>query len=183
MIRLEPLEKRDFIKIVEWNKGKSGDFLMQWSGPIYSYPLTVEQIEDYFNKTNANNSKDLLVFKIVMEETNEMVGTIELRKYEKAMNTGRVGRFLIGEEAARGKGIGKKALAEIVRIGFQKLNYDKVCLGVFDFNKNAIFCYEGIGFEKDRIIERANENGRGSWNLYEMSITRTKWNRRSCEDK
>jgi hypothetical protein len=29
MIRLEPLDKEDFKKIVEWNKGRSAEFLLQ----------------------------------------------------------------------------------------------------------------------------------------------------------
>jgi hypothetical protein len=43
MIRLEYLERADFKKIVEWNEGKSEEFLLQWAGPLYEYPLTISK--------------------------------------------------------------------------------------------------------------------------------------------
>lgn len=179
MIRLELLVKEDFHKIVEWNKEKSQDFLTQWAGPIYTYPLTEEQLEKFFSDNNANNGKDMLIFKILLEETVAIVGTVEIRKYEKEENTGRVGRFLIGEESVRGKGVGEAALCELVRIGFEELKYDKICLGVFDFNNSAIACYKKVGFEIERLIEKYRETRDGYWNLYEMSICRDRWENKS----
>jgi RimJ/RimL family protein N-acetyltransferase len=173
--------KEDFYKVIEWNTGKSQDFLTQWAGPIYTYPLTEEQLQKFFNDNKANNGKDMLIYKIVQEETVDIVGTIELRKYEKEENTARVGRFLIGEQSARGKGIGEAALSELVRIGFEDLKYDKICLGVFDFNNSAIACYKKVGFEIERLIEKYRETSNGYWNLYEMSIYRDRWENKTYD--
>lgn len=175
MIRLEPLVREDFYKIVEWNRGKSQDFLTQWAGPIYTYPLTEAQLEQFFKENNANSGPEMRIYKIVLECTGNMVGTIELRKYEKEENTARVGRFLIGEETARGKGVGEAALRETVRIAFEELNYKKVCLGVFDFNTSALACYKKVHFEIEKLIEKYREANDGYWNLYDMSITRENW--------
>ena len=179
MIRLEPILQEDLYKIVEWNTGKSQDFLTQWAGPAYTYPLTEEQLQKFFNDNNASNGKDVLIYKIVLEETGNTVGTVEIRKYEKEENTGRVCRFLIGEESVRGKGIGNAALSELVRIGFEELRYDKLCLGVFDFNSSAIACYKKVGFEIEKLTEKYCETSDGYWNLYEMSICRDSWENKS----
>ena len=48
MIRLELIKKEDLYKIVEWNRNKSADDLLQWAGPLYEYPLTISQVEKYF---------------------------------------------------------------------------------------------------------------------------------------
>jgi RimJ/RimL family protein N-acetyltransferase len=172
MIRLEFLEREDLNKIVEWNKDKSKDFLYQWTGPWYQYPLTVNQIEDrIINKANMSNS-DLYVFKIILNETNEMIGTIELFKIDRNMGTAVAGKFLIGDESQRGRGLGKQILKELLRIGFDELGLNTISLNVFDFNTGAIKCYESVGFVKKNYSEKVYNSENGFWNLYEMYISR-----------
>lgn len=59
-----------------------------------------------------------------------------------------------------------------MKIGFEELNYNTISLGVFDFNRAAIACYENVGFKKVKLIEKAREVSTGYWNLYEMNITK-----------
>lgn len=175
MIKLEYVEGKDIEKIIEWNKDKSADFLLQWAGPQYQYPLTEEQIiQRLINGANKEDS-DTYIYKIILIESGEMIGTIELSKIDKINRTARVCRFLIGEEQWRGKGIGKTALEQVVKSGFIALKLKKVTLGVFDFNAMAIKCYEGVGFKKEKLIENARKAENGSWNVYEMAITREEW--------
>lgn len=174
MIELKPLQREDYSKVVEWNKDKTSDFLHQWAGDAYKYPLTEEQIEKFISDSTADISKAITVYKIVMKDTDEVVGTIELRRYDKEENTARVCRFLI-IEGVRGSGIGKEALIKLVTRAFKQLNYRKVCLGVFDFNKAAIACYEAAGFKKDKLVENWIKASDGYWNLYEMSISKEAW--------
>ena len=171
MIKLQYLEKEDLRKIVEWNSDKSADYLLQWSGPTYSYPLTIKQVEDYFISNNSNTS----VYKILSVDTDEFIGTIELRETDKSNKIGRVCRFLIGEENYRGKRIGTHVLKEVLRIGFKDFKFDKITLGVFDFNYGAIKCYEKAGFVKEKFIENSRKSSTGYWNLYEMSISKIEW--------
>ncbi|HEY8890320.1 MAG TPA: GNAT family protein [Clostridium sp.] len=171
MLKLEYLQKEDLKKIVEWNVKKSADYLLQWSGPAYSYPLTIEQVEDYFISNNSN----IFVYKILSIDTDEFIGTIELCETDKSNKIGRVCRFLIGEENYRGKGIGTEVLKEILRIGFKDFKFEKITLGVFDFNYGAIKCYENAGFMKEKFLENSRKSSTGYWNLYEMSISKTEW--------
>ena len=157
MIKLEPFEKDDFYKLIEWNENKSADYLLQWAGPAYSFPLTLEQIENYFiNEVNKENS-NIFVYKIKLAETNEIIGTVELRETDKEKHEGRICRFLIGNENIRGQGIGTLALIEAIRIGFEDLKFGKITLGVFDFNTNAIRCYEKTGFGIENLRENARK--------------------------
>lgn len=171
MIKLEYLEKEDLIKIVEWNTNKSEDYLLQWAGPMYDYPLTIKQVEDYL----LNNNSDIFVYKILSIDTDEFIGTIELREMDIGNKIGRVCRFLIGEDNFRGKGIGRQVLNEILRIGFKGLKFEKITLGVFDFDISAIKCYENAGFVKEKIIENSSKSSTGYWDLYEMSISKIEW--------
>ncbi|WP_061994778.1 GNAT family protein [Clostridium sp. ATCC 25772] len=175
MIKLEYLKEEDLEKIVEWNKNKSSDYLLQWAGPSYTYPLTINQVKDYyFNDVKKHNS-NIFLYKIIIVSTNEIIGTIELREVDKTNKIGRVCRFLIGEENIRYKGIGTQALKELLRIGFENFNFEKITLGVFDFNESAIKCYEKSGFLKEKFIKNARKAKGGYWNLYEMTILKSKW--------
>ncbi|MFA6730463.1 MAG: hypothetical protein WCR95_05665 [Eubacteriales bacterium] len=43
-MRILPLENIDAELIVQWNNKKTADFLNQWAGRGYEYPITVKQI-------------------------------------------------------------------------------------------------------------------------------------------
>jgi RimJ/RimL family protein N-acetyltransferase len=178
MIKLEYLEKEDFKKIVQWNEGKSEEFLLQWAGPVYEFPLTEEQIEKFVSTYMHKEKECFFVYKIIDAEIGQMLGTIELDVKDTVNKVGRVGRFLIGEENGRGKGIGRAALSEVLRIGFEELKLNKITLGVFDFNHRAMRCYESVGFAKENVKENYRRIGNEYWNLYDMGITRERWKRK-----
>lgn len=70
MVRLEYLEDTDIKNIIEWNKDKSADFLLQWGGLQYQNPLTEQQIRQrLINGVNQENS-DTYIYKIILNETN-----------------------------------------------------------------------------------------------------------------
>lgn len=175
MIKLKFLEKEDFAKILKWNEGKSEDFLLQWAGPHYKYPLTFSQLEEYFIKEAKKENFTTFIYKIMLDNTDEVIGTVELREIDKENRVGRVCRFLIGEESTRGKGIGTEVLKELLSIGFKEIKFHKITLGVFDFNHCAIRCYEKAGFVKENLKENYRETKNGYWNLYDMGITKAEW--------
>lgn len=175
MIKLEYMEKEDLSKIVEWNKNKSADYLLQWAGSSYEYPLTFKQIENYyFNYVKKENS-NIFLYKILMSDTNKIIGTIELREIDKYNKIGKVCRFFIGEEECRGKGIGTEVLRQILKNGFEDFKFEKIMLGVFDFNHRAIGCYEKVGFIKEKLLKNLCKSSVDYWNLYEMSISKAHW--------
>lgn len=175
MIRLQLMQREDLKKIIEWNIDKSADELLQWAGPMYNYPLTLVQLENYFLDEIKKEYSNIFLYKIELVNTGEIIGTVELREIDKNNKIGRVCRFLIGQENIRGRGIGAKVLKEILRIGFEDLKFEKITLGVFDFNKSAIKCYENVGFTKVKLIENARKSSKGYWGLYEMVISKDGW--------
>ena len=52
----------------------------------------------------------------------------------------------IGEDAYRGKGIGKIAMEWIINYGFKKLKLHKISLGVIKNNLHAVEVYQSLGF-------------------------------------
>lgn len=84
MIRLEHLEKEDLKEIVEWNANKSADYLTQWAGPSYSYPLALEQIENCFFYDSKKYDSNINAYKIRITDTDEFIGAVELREIDRS---------------------------------------------------------------------------------------------------
>ena len=86
------------------------------------------------------------------------VGSVYLRDIDYDKKDAEFGIF-IGEESARGKGVGTKSASLILEYAFNELKLDKVFLRVYKDNPSAIRSYEKAGFKKTDGIEKINDNG------------------------
>ncbi|MFC3886204.1 GNAT family N-acetyltransferase [Bacillus songklensis] len=175
MIKLRYFEKEDFDKMILWSPAE--EFLVQWSGNTFTYPLTVEQLEAYLNKSNVEGAEQF-VFSVLDAETDEMIGHISLAKIDYKNRSGRIGRVLIGNEKYRNKGIGKQMMKEILSFGFDKLNLHRMTLGVYDFNERAIRTYEQIGLVREGLLREVQKVKNQYWNCIEMSMLEHEWKQR-----
>jgi len=137
MVNIRLAAADDISDIMKWNlEGEA--FLKQWSN--YEYPLTKQQI------LNRIRSEEYVMFSIEADEVS--VGTIQLLKIDEEHHSARLGCFLIAPDC-RGKGIGEEALMLVMDTIFHSRNITTFELGVFDYNKSAIRCYEKCGFVKE----------------------------------
>ncbi|WEK56059.1 MAG: GNAT family protein [Candidatus Cohnella colombiensis] len=174
MIKLELLSETDFSQIVEWVNQYPEDFLVQWAGTTYEYPLTIEQMKGHYS--NGHNSVESAVFIYKIMDDNRFIGSFQLGRLNWVTKEAIVGRFLIGEEINRGRGIGRIALNELVKIGFNQFNLETIKLNVYEFNRQAIKCYESIGFRKSLYQEKMYQNSNGFWwNNFEMTLRKEDW--------
>ncbi|WP_339322136.1 GNAT family protein [Paenibacillus sp. FSL W8-0194] len=174
MITLMYFEPPDFDKLIEW----SGDeaFLLQWSGPQFTYPLTTDQLNDYLNDANDKTTSTKFIYKAVEEDTKQLVGHISLGNVDRYNRSARIGKVLLSNDH-RGKGYGKQMINSVLRIGFEEFKLHRISLGVFDFNTSAINCYERVGFVREGLIRDARRYKDSFWNLIEMSILEAEWRR------
>lgn len=70
MIRLSKLAQTDFDVFKSWIKDKNE--LLQFAGPMLSFPVTDDQLLNYIN------DKRRIVYKVILIETNEIIGNAEL---------------------------------------------------------------------------------------------------------
>jgi len=172
MIELQYFQRSDFQQLIDWID--SPQTLLQWGGPAFKYPLTFDQLEDYMKHTNSNNAS-VLIYKVIDRATSDIVGHISLGQIDKKNKSARVGKVLVGDTNARGKGYGQQMIKAILHIAFDDLDLHRVSLGVFDFNVPAILCYEKAGFIKEGLRRDARKNGDTYWSLWEMSILENEW--------
>lgn len=147
MLRLEPFTPADFKRLISWLDNE--ELLVQVAGPIFSYPLTEEQLFNYLEDGNRH------AFKVVDAGAGSVIGHAEI--YKNDDGTAKLCRILIGDKACRGKGIGKELMHKLVAFSMETLKASSVELNVYDWNTQAIKCYEQVGFvfnpEKFTTIE------------------------------
>ena len=162
MIKLEKFEKRDYDRLIGWIDSEIS--MIQFSGPVFNFPVTYEQLDMYAGAANR------LVFRVVDANTSEVIGHAELNQIDTKNSSARICRLLIGNKLNRNKGFGKAIVKELIRIGFNDLNLHRLDLGVFDFNQQAIKCYAGCGFEIEGLFIENTKVGDEYWSTYNMSI-------------
>jgi len=177
MIVLEYFERNDFAQLTEWIK--DDELLMNWSGAMFSYPLTEKSLEWYIEDVNEINISDAFIYKAIDTTNGSTVGHISLGGISRKNRSGRISRVLVGGIDNRGRGCCKDMVTAVLKIGFEDLNLHRISLGVYDFNTAAIKCYQQSGF----IIEGTTRDVllfKGKWwSLVEMSILEDEWKSRN----
>lgn len=167
VIKLETFKKSDYKQLINWIN--SEEFLIQWSGNAFTFPLDEQQLEKYIESANT------LAFKVVDEETSDVIGHISLGQIDNINKSARIGKVLVGNTKMRGRSIGKHMMKAVLHIAFDELKLHRVTLGVYDFNTSAISCYEKIGFVKEGLLRESKRVGETYWNLWEMSMLEYEW--------
>ncbi|CDQ20056.1 GNAT family N-acetyltransferase [Halobacillus karajensis] len=174
MVELKFFERANFQQLINWIE--TPEFLLQWGGPKFSFPLDEAQLESYLKNANDKDS-EVLIYSVVEKETDSIIGHISLGKIDRTNKSARVGKVLVGDKSVRGKGIGQQIMTEILKIAFDELGLHRVSLGVFDFNSSAIACYEKAGFKKEGLLRDSRRIGNEYWSLWEMSVLENEWDR------
>lgn len=133
------------------------EYFNRWENdPRLTHLIRVHRDQASLDKVITVTKKDLAewlarkqIYLIYLE--NQLVGEVEFQVdpkhlYIKGINSAWVA-ILIGEEAARGKGIGYRAL-QFLENEVRQLDLRRMELGVFEFNTNAIKLYERLGFQE-----------------------------------
>ena len=145
-MKIQKLKADNIDNIVIWCENKDADFLNQWAGIGYAYPLTRQQIE----KRLFDGAE---IYEIDSDE--QMIGTIEIITREEESEVALIGRFLLNPELT-GKGLGTKALNAFINFCKTEYSIRKIRLFVFDFNISAFKCYKKCGFSEIETVMRPN---------------------------
>ena len=161
MIHFQPFERTDFYRLINWLSSEKE--LIQFAGPIFSYPLTNDQLENYVDSINRK------VCKILLSETNEVIGHCEFN-YENEIP--RISRVLIGNQNYRSRGIGTEIIRNMSTEFFCDSGVSIIDLNVFAWNDRAIRCYEKLGFRIVKTTVFEKEIDGEFWENHNMQLTR-----------
>ncbi len=171
-IRLEPISEANFDRLVAWSP--SPEFLLQWAGPLFTFPLDRAQLERHLAACRQEPPVTL-AFRAVNGGTGEVIGHIELGGIDHRNRSARLSRVLVSPEQLRGQGIGQRVVEAALKVAFEALHLHRVDLYVFDFNSAAIACYERVGFRPEGMLREARRHGEGYWSVCVMSMLEHEW--------
>lgn len=173
MIRLEFFTKDDFEQLIQWIDTET--LLINWSGSLFSFPLTQSSMEWYIKDTNDLLKSDALVYKAVDTDTGKTVGHISLGGISRKNKSARISRVLIGDASNKGKGYCKQMITEILKVGFDQMQLHRISLGVYDYNIAALKCYKAAGFSVEGTMREVLLHDGQWWSLIEMGILEQEW--------
>ena len=144
-IILRPITDSDTDNIILWRNRESVRRHF-----IYQKPFTREGHRAWLN--NMVRTGKVAQFVIYSKELCKDVGSVFLRDIDRENNKAEYGIF-VGEDDARGKGIGTAAAELILGYGFEVLHLHKIFLRVFADNTRAIKSYEKAGFVREAYLK------------------------------
>jgi len=155
-VSIRKITEDDTDNIIKWRNNPDVNINF-----IYRRPLTKEDHLNWLH--NKVNTGMVAQFIIYSEKLGRDVGSVYLRDIDNNYRKAEYGIF-IGEECARGHGIGSKAAKLILKYGFEELGLNRIFLRVFARNERAIasykkagFVYEGL-FRQDVILDGVKED-------------------------
>ena len=123
--------------VCQWSNSLGKVFQEQWMGPMISFPLTIQVLQDLEG-----------IFSIF--DGQEFVGLIQKIRLEDSNL--HIGRFFINPQK-QGQGLGSQVLKKFVSLAFENGDIDSISLNVFEANQRAQNLYQKEGFEIVQIVE------------------------------
>lgn len=139
------------------------------SGSIY---CSWDALEEEYEKLRKSQ-KDV-VFAIIDKESDNMIGVVGLYDISWIPRHTEL-RIVIGEKDFWGKGYGTEATKLVVDYAFDKLNLNKVYLGVNTEHKRAIKAYKNAGFIEEAILRKEQYRNSKYYDAVRMSILREEY--------
>ena len=136
-------------------------------------PITEERHRQWLREMVLSGKCDQFI--IVDKAQNRSVGTVFLKEIDREHLRAEYAIF-IGEETARGRGIGSEAARLMMDYGFRQLGLNRIYLYVFASNARAIASYRSAGFrEEGRLRENYRCKDGNFADVLMMSILRSEW--------
>lgn len=165
----KPFRMKDVKTLLSWIK--SEEALMQWAGPIFTWPITQSCFRRHL-KSSKTESPALYPFGLYRNSV--ILGYCELSDHRRRFNCANVSRVIISP-GRRNRKLGQYMVGRLLTFGFEQLCLNRIGLGVFDFNAAAIKCYTKIGFKLEGTLRQSVSIGESYWNCHMMSILRDEW--------
>jgi RimJ/RimL family protein N-acetyltransferase len=169
MIRLEKFTKDDFEQFISWMDTEK--FMCQFGGASFTFPVTVEQL----NKYAADPAHR--IYRVIDSATNRTIGHASISHHNVKNKSARLCRILIADEQDRSKGYGQQLIQALLKICFEELELHRVDLGVLEYNKAAIRCYQNCGFRIEGTLRESIVIENEYYSVHNMSILDREYNK------
>ncbi|MBP9215284.1 MAG: GNAT family protein [Chitinophagaceae bacterium] len=171
MPTLSYFKESDFEQLIGWINTE--ELLVNWSGRMFSFPLTTDSLNWYLSNTNDIQNSDAFIFK-ALDDDGKMVGHISLGGISTTNKSARISRVFVSNEG-RNKGICTFMAKAVAEFGFKQLQLHRIALGVYDTNQSAVQCYTKAGFKVEGTHRDVLLYNNQYWSMVEMAILYEDW--------
>ncbi len=148
IIILRPLNSKDIEKFVQWHN----NFNIKILSLMHPFPVPFELEKEHLERQLTSTDNKMVLFGIQDKASGELLGYTKLFNINWIHRTTYFG-IIIGEEDARGRGVGRETIQLITNYAFMNLNLRKILLEVVENNNAAINLYQKIGFATEGLLK------------------------------
>jgi len=166
---LRALEKSDLTgNLYQW----ANDLNVTYYMFMGTYPNTIERIWEEYEP--LLKSKNDVVMAVIDRHNDTHIGNVGLYSINWISRSAEF-RIVIGEKRYWSKGYGTEATRLTLIYGFDKLNLNKIWLGVNEQNLGAVRAYEKSGFSHEGVLRQEIYRNGWYYNALRMSILKEEY--------
>jgi len=171
-VALRPLRLTDRDRVRAWMADPAViEFTVQVPGPEYGpvVPYSDDEADRYLDMLVRDPDRR----SYAIELDSEHVGNVGLKSHDWRLRTAEC--FIeVGDVPSRRRGVGTRAMSQLLAIAFDECRLRRIRLGVFEFNAPAIALYRKLGFVDDGRHGSHHAHGR-IWAVHAMAIDEARW--------
>ena len=167
-VALRPIEPEDMPRITKWINDGTVTYYMFYGQEPRTVAHVSEEFDHYIKSANE------AAFLVEDKQTGTPVGFAGLFEIHSTSRKAEF-RVLLGEKAFWNRGYGTEVTELLIFYGFDRLNLNRVFLGVTDENRGAVRAYEKTGFKVEgRLRQDIYRNSR-YYDSIRMAILRDEY--------
>ncbi len=164
-VYLRGVDRRDLSAMAAWSNDHEVTRLMYMG----ARPANVELLEEEWAREQRDPS--VAVFAVCRRQDNRFIGTTGLYGIHWIMRSGEF-RIFLGDKTQWNQGLGTECAQLLILYGFEKLNLNRVWLGVNADNAAGIRAYEKAGFLREGLLRQEQYRNFRYYDVVRMGLVR-----------
>jgi RimJ/RimL family protein N-acetyltransferase len=169
-VYVRALEHMDLAKLVQWINDAEVTRLLFMG----HRPATVERLNEQWEQEQRSGGD--IPFAVCTNEEDTFIGTTGLYNINWIMRSAEF-RVFLGEKNFWNRGIGTELTKLMVVYGFDKLNLNRIWLGVNAENKAGARAYEKAGFAREGLLRQEQYRNFRYYDVIRMGLLRGDYER------
>jgi RimJ/RimL family protein N-acetyltransferase len=162
--------KRDGIRtLLSWFETEA-DFY-QWGGSQFCWPMSEGQFRIHLE---SMDDEPPMLYPFGFYRMGQLMGYCELYGIHPEHRWARLSCVVIAPRF-RKKGLGLDMLKQILAYGYNRLQLNRISIGVFDHNTAALALYRKAGFSPEGTLREHLKVGDSYWDCHILSLLRKEW--------